>query len=113
MPAPAPVMPAPAPVMPAPAPVMPAPAPVMPALNNPTYSYRVTTQARNFPHGHDYLQQAVRPPPIILSREAQDYENSETLAAMGTTEGGRKKKSRQKKQHRRRRRRHSTRKYRK
>jgi hypothetical protein len=91
----------------------PPPAAVMPALNNPTYSYRVTSQARNFPEGHNYLKQAVRPPPIILSREAQDYENRETLAAMRTTEGGRKKKSRQKKQHRRHRRRHSTRKYKK
>lgn len=85
--------------------------------------YNVTDQARNFPAGHDYTQVTKTTAPIMLSPEAQAYEeNEKTLAnELESRERGwggkikRKYKSvRQKKQrHRRNRRRHSTKKYRK
>ena len=85
-------------------------------------NYHVTDQARNFPVGHNYTQVREATAPIVLSPEAQAYEESQQQLAneLESREkgwGGNVKKKytsrRQKKQrHRRHRRRHSTIKYR-
>ena len=85
-------------------------------------NYHVSDTARNFPIGHNYTEPAAERPVIILSPEAQAYEESQKkladdLESWGRGRGGGRKKSstrtKQKKQRRHRHRRRSTKKYRK